>query len=417
MLVAYIDRVNFAMAAPIILKEFGMNTGQLGIIFSAFTLGYTIMNFPGGFLVERFSVRVMLTVIILCWSFFVGLTAFAWSFASLLVIRIAFGAFEGPMIPALTKTVNVWVTPKERGMASGMWLAALPLGIVIGNPLSGFIIEKWGWQSVFVIFGAGGLVVAYVTWRLIRNHPEEHPHITKDELNLIKSSIHQHEGVDRLAAKGSTVSALLRNPWLWVISIIYFTMCLTFWANLNWLPTYFVKVRGSSLLKSGFLTMIPWFAGAVGAFVVPWVSDHIGKLRGVWLAVSFFIMAPAIAFAVYTPSLDACLISFIIAIFFNMALIPLMYVIPMEIFPPTDVAKASGIMLGWGSFAGILSPTLVGYVVEYTGSFNSAYYLFAALSLLGGVLAFAVTAKERARIKERANMKNGVLNPATAEAD
>src|SRR5271157_4258705 len=93
MMVAYIDRVNFSMAAPIVMKDFGMTAGQLGMIFSAFTLGYTILNFPGGFIVERFSARVTIVVIIGFWSLMVGVTALAWSFISLLIIRIAFGAF------------------------------------------------------------------------------------------------------------------------------------------------------------------------------------------------------------------------------------------------------------------------------------------------------------------------------------
>lgn len=400
-LMSYIDRVNFSMAAPLILKAFDMTPGQLGMIFSAFTIGYTIFNYAGGFMVEKYKSRQLLTFIIVAWSFFVAATPLAWSFTSLMIIRIGFGLFEGPMIPAIQKLVHGWMTPKERGMASGLWLAALPLGIVIGNPLSGLIIDAWGWHSVFYIYGAFGLIAAFITWKLIRNKPEEHPGVTPEELNIIQTSFQAHEGAGRLAAKGSTLGQLMANPWLWVISVIYFALALVFWANLNWLPTYFIKARGSSLLKSGFITMIPWVAGAAGAFIYGWLSDHFGKIRAVWLAIGLFIMAPFIAFAVYTPSLELCLISFVIAIFFNMGAIGLMYAICMEVFAPPDVAKASGIMLAWGSFSGIISPTLVGFIVQYTGSFNAAYYTFALVSILGAVLALALISKERAIAQQK----------------
>jgi sugar phosphate permease len=309
--------------------------------------------------------------------------------------------FEGPLIPAITKSVHMWVIPKERGMASGLWMAALPTGVVVGNPLSGFIIERWGWQSVFFLYASFGLLVAYISWILLRNRPEEHPKISKQELNLIKSCIDEHEGADRLKATGSTVSQLLRNPWTWVISILYVCTASVFWVNLNWLPTYFVNARGSGLLKSGFISAVPWVAGAMGAFFYGWLSDHFGKIRGVWLAVAYFIMAPFIALAVNTPSLTNCLLFFVIAVFLNMGCLGLLYAIPMEIFAPPDVGKASGIMLGWGSASGVLAPTIVGFIVQYTNSFNAAYYVFALVSVLGGLLSFALIAKERATLREK----------------
>jgi len=401
MMLAYMDRVNLAMAAPLVMKELGMTPGQLGMVFSAFTLGYAIVNFPSGFIVDRFSTRYVLSGIILLWSIMTVFTGLAWSMMSLLVIRVTFGAFEGPMVPAVNKIVNLWVTPKERGLASGLWAAALPAGIILGNPLSGYIISKWGWHSVFYIYGIGGILIAYITWRLVRNRPEEHPKISGEELDLINQAVAKHEGADRLKQKSSTLSELLRNPWIWVISVVYFCMAIVFWANLNWLPTYFVQARGSSLLKSGFISVIPWIAGALGAFIYPWLSDHFGKVRSVWLAAAMLIMTPFIGYAVVSPSLTVCLICFFIAVFFNMGCLGLSYVIVMEIFNPADVGKASGVMLGWGSFSGIISPMLVGFIVQYTNSFNMAYYIFAALSALGGIFALALAAKEKAIHKHK----------------
>jgi len=415
MVIAYIDRVNFSMAAPIVMKEFGMTAAQLGMVFSAFTLGYTLLNFPGGFIVERFSARVTIVAIIFFWSIMTGLTALTWSFISLLIVRVAFGAFEGPMIPAITKLVNAWVTPKERGMASGLWMAALPMGVIIGNPLSGLIIDAWGWHSVFFMYGAFGILITYISWRLIRNRPQEHPRISTEEIDIINTSIHRHEGACRLTATGSTVMQLLSNPWLWVMSIIYFCAAIVFWANLNWLPTYFIKARGSSLLKSGFISVIPWIAGALGAFFYGWLSDHFGKIRAVWLAIGFFVMSPFIGYAVITPSLNVCLVCFVIAVFLNMGCLGLMYAIPMEIFAPADVAKASGIMLGWGSFSGIISPTLVGFIVDSTNSFNAAYYIFAVVSVLGGLLSLPLIVKEKARLKEK--IYSSVIPLQKTEAD
>lgn len=395
MVLAYMDRSNFAVAAPVMMKEFGINAAQLGIIFSAFTAGYAIVNFPSGFLAHRYGPRLVLATVIFLWSVVTVGTAFAWSFASLLIIRVIFGMFEGPMIPSTQAAVHVWVTPKERGLASGLWMGAIPVGALVGNSLSGMIVTAWGWQSVFYIFGAVGFVFAYVTWKIIRNRPEEHPKITKEEVDLIKSSVAAHEGAARIAESGSTVSQLMRSKWVWIISIVYMCNILLFWANLSWLPSYFVMARGSSILKSGFVSSVPWIVGAFGSIVLGWLSDHYGKIRGVWVAAALFVMAPFIAYATITDSLILCLVFFSIAIFLNVGVTGLMYAVPMEVFPVADVAKVTGIMLGFGSIAGVISPSLVGFIVQYTNSFSAAYITFAAAAVLGGILTLLLIAEEK----------------------
>lgn len=406
MVLAYMDRSNFAVAAPILVKEFGINAGQLGIIFSLFTAGYTILNFPGGFIAERFGARLVLAGVIFLWSVMTIATAFAWSFVSIVIIRVVFGMCEGPMIPATTKCVNMWVTPKERGLASGLWMGAIPVGALVGNALSGTIVTAWGWQSVFYIFGILGFLVAYLTWRILRNRPEEHPRITKEEIDLIRTSIVKHEGTARIAESGSTVGQLMSNKWVWIISVLYMCNIMLFWANLSWLPSYFVMARGSSILKSGFVSAVPWIAGAFGALVMGWLSDHFGKIRGVWLAGALFVMAPFVAYATITDSLMVCLICFVIAIFLNVGVTGLMYAVPMEVFPVADVAKTSGIMLGFGSISGVVSPSLVGFIVQYTHSFNAAYIVFAVLSVVGGLLSLALIAKEKEVLRQKEASRN-----------
>jgi nitrate/nitrite transporter NarK len=254
---------------------------------------------------------------------------------------------------------------------------------------------------VFYIYASFGLLVSYVTWKIIRNRPEDHPKISKGEIETIKASIEKHEGSERLKAPGSTVSKLLCNPWVWVISLLYVSTASLFWVNLSWLPTYFMKARGSSLLRSGFISALPWLAGAFGSPIYGWLSDRFGSVRGLWLAIAYFIIAPFVAYACITPSLNVCLLCFMVGVFLNMGCLGLLYAIPMEIFPPADVAKASGIMLGWGSLSGVASPTIVGFIVQYTDSFNAAYYVFAGVSLCAGLLAFALIAKERATHRQK----------------
>ena len=124
------------------------------------------------------------------------------------------------------------------------------------------------------------------------------------------------------------------------------------------------------------------------------------------MAICLFLMAPFTAYGVITPSLTVCIACFCISIFFIMGFLGIVYAVPMELFPRNDVAKASGIMLGCGSFAGVLSPTLVGYIVQYTNSFNAAYYVFAVMAVAGGLVSLLFLARKEASVLEEKGFVN-----------
>ena len=402
-LISYFDRVNFSVSAPLIMKEFGIGAALMGIVMSGFNIGYTLLNFCGGFLAEKYSARKFMTIIILLWSLMTFFTGIGWSFLSLLVIRVIFGVCEGPLVLINTKLVNRWMLPKERATASGLWLAAMPIGVMLGIILSGFVVASYGWRSVFYIFGAVGIVAAILNWIILRDQPEDHPSISKKELDLIKSSIVQRDGQAALNAPGSTLMGLLKNPLVWAISVVYFAILMFMWGNLNWLPTYFMKARGSSLLKSGLISSIPWIGAAIGPLIMGWLSDHevFIKTRAGWVTLSLFAIVPTVTYAVITPDLYVSLACFTIASFFAMAAMGQMFSLAMEVFDRANIAKVSGIMLSAGSLAGIIAPTLIGFVLEITNSFNFAYYVFGATAFIGGFLSLILVKKEKAVRRDR----------------
>jgi len=401
-MIAYFDRVNFSMSAPVISKEFGMDPAQLGIIMSGFTIGYMVSNFPGGLLAARFQSRLIISVILVGWSIMTLLTGYVWSFVSLLSVRIIFGIFEGPLFPNGYKIINLWTLPKDRGLAAGFYVTLAPLGIVIGNLISGFIITAYGWRSVFYIFGGFGVILGLISWFILRDYPEEYPAIDKKELELIKSSQAAFDGKVVETSTGSTVGQLLSNPWAWIMTLNYFTFTLVFWANINWLPTYFIKARGSNLMTAGMNSSIPWIAMILGLLTIGRLADKVGKkYKSPWQAFSLFMMVPTISYAVITPFLTTCLISFSIATFFVGGAMGLINALNFDLFSKADVPKVSGLMLTGAAFAGIIAPILVGYVLKETGSFNGAYFVFSGIAFIGGLLGLALFYKEKKLRAER----------------
>jgi sugar phosphate permease len=409
-LVSYFDRVNFAVAAPVIMKELAIDVALMGIIMSGFNIGYTIMNFAGGVLASKYSARKYLVLILIFWSIMTIVTGFGWSFISLLVIRIVFGLFEGPLFVICTKLVKQWMRPAERGRSLGIISSAMSVGIIIGLPLSALVVSKYGWPSIFYIFGAIGIVLAaFVLWR-VKDSPAVHPSISIEERRHIEEAIAAADGAASATLKGTPSVELLKQPLVWLLCFVYFSFLLFSWANLSWMPTYFMKARGVSLVGSGFLSAIPYIAGGLGPIILGYLSDKeiIFKYRGGWVILCLVAMVPLILGAVLIPSIVGSLLCFAFGTFFALGGNIAMLSMAMGIFDQADVPKVSGFMMGSGAFAGILAPSVVGFVVKATNSFNNAYYAFAVLAVIGAAFALILLKKEKAIKLQRASAKAGL---------
>lgn len=98
-IVTYLDRVCISAAAPFIMRDLGLSMLQMSLVFSAFTLAYSLFEVPTGWMGDVFGARRVLTRIVLWWSAFTVLTGFARGYHSLLTIRFLFGAGEAGAFP------------------------------------------------------------------------------------------------------------------------------------------------------------------------------------------------------------------------------------------------------------------------------------------------------------------------------
>ena len=167
----YLDRSALSVAAPFIQKDYGLTTGEMGMIFSSFFVGYAAFNFIGGWAADRYGAKTTLLLAMVLWSLFSGLTVLTVGFMSLVFIRILFGMGEGPLSVTTSKMVNNWYTPKQRARALGSSMSGTPLGGAISGPVVGFIAISYGWKVSFIIIMLIGLVWAAVWYKFVKDKP------------------------------------------------------------------------------------------------------------------------------------------------------------------------------------------------------------------------------------------------------
>ena len=301
----YLDRLNLSIAGKHIQDEFAFSTETMGWILSAFVLGYALFQVPGGWLGDRLGPRGVLTAAILVWSAMTAATALAprlplaqwfgvaWSFA---VVRFLVGVGEATVFPNISRMTAFWMSARERGLASSLWLVGIGVGGMVTPLLVGSISERWGWRASFHVCAAIGLVIA-AAWRLYAtDHPEAHPRVSAAELELIRSG--------RMRQPQS--AALAITPWrkifsnLSAVGLILSYSCIAYPAYVfyTWFFIYLVRVRGLSVAQGSLWSSAPFIAIALLAPLGGWLSDRavarLGKRRGRQFAVTLGATASAL---------------------------------------------------------------------------------------------------------------------------
>src|SRR3989338_3630858 len=172
-LVNFIDRSAISFVIDPLKQEFHFTDTEFGMILSAFGVGYILLTFLGGWLVDHLGPRLIWPLAAIGWSFCVGLLGFAVGFWSFIGLRFFLGLTEGPHFPAMTRSISNWLAPKERARALSIGLVAIPLSSVVGAPITSYLVADFGWRAMFFIISSAGIVWAFAWYWLFRDRPEQ----------------------------------------------------------------------------------------------------------------------------------------------------------------------------------------------------------------------------------------------------
>ncbi|MBU7006772.1 MFS transporter [Phosphitispora fastidiosa] len=397
---AYIDRVNLSVAAAPIMKEYNFSATQMGLILGAMFPGYLIFNVIGGAIMDRFAPTKFLMFAIAVWSLSTAWFTQITSFGLFYLSRFIFGSAEGFMPVYNTKIISNWMLPNERGRSQASWIAATLIGMAIGAPVSGLMIKAYGWRTLFYIFTAFGFVIIAVLLTVMKDSPKEHRRISREELEMIESTL-EKERLNKAHTAGEVATraeifGLLKDPYLWLISIGYFTAISMWWANLTWLPGYLVSEKGFTVLKSGYLSAFPFLMGAIGLMCGGFITDHFLKGRRIPLIFLFQLLSPPLVMVAIGSSNNAIMVTaFAISMFFTCGAVGQWWPLPMELFSRKLSATAGGIMSGIGTVGAIIAPVMLGYVFDATKSFYWGFGIIALVTFVGSFISLAISGHEK----------------------
>ena len=388
--VTYLDRVCISAAAPSIMEELHLSVLQMSVVFSAFTLSYSLFEVPSGWLGDVKGPRRVLTRIVLWWSAFTMLTGAAQGFRSLVLIRFLFGAGEAGAFPNIARSFSRWFPPRERGRANSVMFLGSRLGGMLSAPVALVIIARWGWRESFVVFGLVGIVWAAAWYAWYRDRPEEHPAMTAAELAVIRADADRAAGGER-----TPWALLLRSRNLYAICAMYFAFGYGLYFYFTWLPTYLIRVLGFSQFGGGLFAALPFLLAGIADVVGGWLTDSLSRRFGLrvgrcHLGFAAFMTCAALVFASQLP-LPAVARAVLLAFALASADLALgaCWAVPIDI-APDHAGVITGCMNTLGNLGGLVGPIVVGIAVDRWGSWAFPFYITAAVYALGALAWLAI---------------------------
>lgn len=386
-MINYLDRSAIAVAAPFLTKQFSLSPSQLGWVFSAFFFGYAAFCFVGGYASDRIGGRNVFAIASVVWSVFCGLTAFVFSYASLLAVRVIFGMGEGPYGSATNKLVSNWFPRRQQASAVGWANAGTPLGGAIAGPIVGFIALSYGWRVSFVVIAIIGLCWAIAWMALVKDRPEQNP--------LTSAAERAEIAADPAVPSGGPpekLGTLLMRPGVLATAFAFFGYAYILYFFLSWFPSYLTMQQHLSIKSMSFVSAIPWLLGFIGLAGGGMVCDAIYRMTGnailsrkLVLVGGLLIAAVCVALAGEVTSVGSAVALMTVSVFFMYLTGNTYWAIILDTIEKGRVGGVSGFVHLIANLAGIVAPAATGYMVQASGSFTSAFVLTGAIAVLGAL--------------------------------
>lgn len=371
--VGFIDKTAINIAIIPISEEFGLSPDHQGMIISAFFLAYSMTQLIGGYLVDRFGARRVLSSAVAVWSMGTALSGAVHNAVGLAAARAMTGAGEAVFPAGGSVAITEHFEKSQMARAKSVLQSGASVGFAVGSIVITALIAAHSWQMMFFVLGGVGLLLSAALFFVMK--PANDTPVVKERMEKVSEK--------------KRIGALLKNSLTWKITLVYFFTNIVFWGLQSWLPSYWVKVKGMSMVQMGAYSMIPPALGFISFLTCGWLLDRFFHQKEKYLicigaaisAIFIYLMANEesipLAFAYLSVSnvfLNAISISVFVSI--------------MKHFPQNTVGTATGLINSLAQLGSFASPMLIGAVLSATNqNYGIAFSVIVACAVLVCVIA------------------------------
>lgn len=394
---AFLDRVNVGFAAITMNKDLGLSSAAFGLGAGLFFLGYFLFEIPSNMALEKFGARMWIARIMFTWGILSGATAFVQGETSFYIVRVLLGIAEAGFFPGVIFFLTLWLPKSYRAGVVGTFMAAMPLASVLGSPVSGWLMSHdglfglHGWQLMFLIEAIPSLVLAVAVLVVLRDSPNDAEWLTSQEKQWLKDTLDQERREHTVVVEYGFMN-IVRSPTIWLLALAYFGVT-GFNYGMSFFLPQIVKGFDLTLVQTGFVSALPFAAGALGMILWSRHSDRTGERRlhtvvplslaVIGLGGSTLVAAPVAKLALL------CLASF--GVF---STLPVFWTLPPTLLGPPVLAAGIAAINSIGNLSGFVNPYIVGKIKDATGSFNGGLQIISVIGVFAVLILFVITNKK-----------------------
>jgi MFS family permease len=388
-ILAYLDRVNVGFAKLQMSKDLALSDSAFAAGAGIFFIGYFLFEVPSNVLLKRFGARIWIARIMITWGVISSAMMFVTDEASFYAMRFALGLAEAGFFPGVIYYLTLWYPSGRRSTRTAWFVAAVALAGVIGNPISGVILDRFsgalglaGWQWLFLLEGIPSVAVGVWVIYYLDSAIGEAKWLSEEEKAVLIEAI---ENEEKTKSEHRLIDAF-KNSSVYLLCAIYFTLTIGLYGLAFWLPTIVKAFGVTGYLNIGLITAIPYAVCAIGMLFLSYNSDRTGERR---IHYVLNMTAGAFGFALSgacasNPILSMAFLS--IGALGVIGSMPLFWPMPSAFLTGTAAAAGIGIVNSVGNLGGYVGPNVPVWTKLISADPSAPLYVIAVILLLGAAL-------------------------------
>ena len=403
---AYLDRANYGFgAAAGMAKSLGITDGRNSLLGALFFLGYFFFQVPGIVAARRFSCTRLIAISLFLWGILAALTGVLRVFWMLALDRFLLGVAESIIFPALLLLLTHWFTRADRSRANTLLMLGNPTTVLWMSAITGFLIERFGWQRTFILEGLPSVLWAVVWMLFVREHPTDARWMPADEAKQITAqlAVEQRDLPASAHATTQSLSAALLRKDVIALSVNYFCYSVGVYGFILWLPAIVRQSASLNMGRTGLVSAAPYLVAISLMLIVARLSDRSQhRRRYVW---PFLLLAGIAMMGSFLLQPYGFLWSYLCLLIAGGAMYapygPFFAIMPERI-PQNRVGEVMAFVNSAGALGAFAGVYVVGWLRSVTGSERPGYLLMSLFFVVSSLIIVWLP-KPPGSLKERAH--------------
>jgi MFS transporter, ACS family, tartrate transporter len=396
--ISFIDRVNIGFAALTMNKDLGFSSSVFGLGAGIFFLGYFLFEVPSNLILNKVGARLWIARVMITWGIISGIFAFIKGETSFLILRFLLGVAEAGFFPGIILYLSFWFPARYRAGVVSLFMAAAPISVIFGSPLSGALLELdgflgfKGWQWMFILEAIPAFLLGFVVLKFLTDKPEMANWLKDDERTWLVTEMNAEHAAKAGTASHSIWRGLVDMRVL-ALSLVYFGTSAGLYTLGIWAPQI-IKEFGLSTLAVGFLNAVPPTVAVIAMVLWARHSDKTNE-RPWHVVIACLTAAAGLALAGWAGSWVSVVAALTLVNIGISSAKPPLWAMPTMFLSGSAAAAGIATINSIGNLGGFVGPTLIGWIKDTTGSFLGGLYFVSGLLVLSAVLTLALSRAER----------------------